>query len=107
MPGSLQLTSQSLRGRTVVRAVGEVDMVTCDDLVAAVAQGMEETGRVELDLSGITFMDASGVHALLACSESAAAQHWDFWLGSTSEAVLRVLSATETRQLFRVLPRAV
>jgi anti-anti-sigma factor len=55
-------------GWTVIRASGEVDMATADRLGAVVREHAGET-PVLVDLSGLTFMDSTGVrtiHGLLA-----------------------------------------
>jgi anti-anti-sigma factor len=48
-----------------VRAAGEVDMETAPLLLAAVADAAEAGADVELHLAGVTFMDSSGIRALL------------------------------------------
>ena len=53
--------------REVVLAVaGELDLATVPDLEAACATLLLERHRVLLDLSGLNFVDCTGLHALLA-----------------------------------------
>ena len=59
----LHLESVEEPGRTVVLARGELDMATVGDLVEAVHTAAAD-GPVLLDLSGLEFMDSSGVRAL-------------------------------------------
>jgi anti-anti-sigma factor len=47
---------------------GEVDAAVGDDLVEAVGTCGE--GPLLLDLSGVTFLDSSGIHALLRIAEA-------------------------------------
>ncbi len=58
----------AVAGRTTVRVTGELDVATCADLAAALAVVLRRTGavRVDLDLAGVTFLDATGYGALVA-----------------------------------------
>jgi|SRR3954470_14126839 anti-sigma B factor antagonist len=51
----------------VVEVAGEVDVLTAPGLRAAVHEAIARagTGTVVLDLAGVTFLDSSGVQALL------------------------------------------
>lgn len=48
-----------------VIAAGDVDLASAPALVDAVVSRLEASRRVQLDLSGVTFLDSSGVHALM------------------------------------------
>ena len=48
-----------------VVAAGDVDLASAPALVDAVLSRLGEQRRVELDLSDVTFLDSSGVHALM------------------------------------------
>ena len=50
-------------GRTTVAAGGELDIASTDAFTAAVAEALA-AGPVLLDLTGVTFMDSTGVRAL-------------------------------------------
>jgi anti-sigma B factor antagonist len=53
-----------------VRLVGELDLATADEVAAAV----EETrgfGRLVVDLSEVTFLDSSGIRAILQAQQTA------------------------------------
>jgi len=62
------------RRATVVRVVGEVDISTRDALVAAIDRAAGFGGPLVLDLAGVTFFSAAGVHCiehadrLMACA---------------------------------------
>jgi anti-anti-sigma factor len=58
-------------GRTVtVTVTGEVDIATAPELYVALSGGhAREAAAVVVDLLGVTFLDSSGLHALLAANE--------------------------------------
>ena len=50
-------------GRTTVAVGGELDIMSTEEFTGAVAEALA-TGPVLLDLTGVTFMDSTGVRAL-------------------------------------------
>ena len=65
--GDLTLQSVRVGSRTVVAAAGEIDLITAGAFEEAAVQALDG-GALELwiDLSDVTFIDSSGLHALLA-----------------------------------------
>jgi anti-sigma B factor antagonist len=65
--GDLTLQSVRVGSRTVIAAAGEIDLITAHAFEQAAADALDE-GALELwiDFSGLTFIDSSGLHALLA-----------------------------------------
>ena len=52
------------------RLDGELDLATAEDLLAAIREHDERDSQLDLDFSDVTFMDSSGLRALLeAASE--------------------------------------
>ncbi len=62
MPG-LEVQRELLNNRTILRVSGELDFSNVDDLQEQIQTQL--TGTVEVDLSGLTFMDSSGMGMLL------------------------------------------
>jgi anti-sigma B factor antagonist len=54
----------------IVRPQGELDMATAETLRAAL-DAVENAGRLVLDLRGLSFVDSSGLHLLVALHERA------------------------------------
>jgi anti-sigma B factor antagonist len=56
----------------VLRLVGDLDLASCDEL-DAVLRGFQLDGRpnITLDLSGLTFMDSSGLRPIVAAGQRA------------------------------------
>lgn len=91
--------------RVVIRVKGELDMAAAPDLSEAINRA-KGSGRVSLDLSGVTFLDSSAIGALVASGRSLAEQGSRLEVGPRSDIVMRVLEITglsETAEAFDVL----
>ena len=53
-----------------VVAAGDVDLASAPALVDAVLARLSDRRSVQLDLSGVTFLDSSGVHALMQLAQA-------------------------------------
>lgn len=61
-------TRTSWQGETaVIDAIGELDMTSAPELEKAVEAVRGAAGRVVVDLSGIVFLDSSGLSTLVRC----------------------------------------
>jgi anti-anti-sigma factor len=56
-------------GPHTLRLIGELDLGTVSTLTDAIAQ-MPADGGITLDLSELTFIDSSGLHALATCAKA-------------------------------------
>jgi anti-anti-sigma factor len=63
----LEITS--IDGERGLRLAGELDLSTVHQLKSALA-GSVTTGQMRLDLSGLTFIDSSGLHAIAECARA-------------------------------------
>jgi anti-sigma B factor antagonist len=70
---------------------GELDIAVTDRLLEAVQPVIDEGHNVTLDLSGLTFLDSSGVHAFIEVGQRAAHRGAALVLRSPSRPALRVL----------------
>lgn len=106
-PGGLNLFRSERSGRVVLHALGDLDAATANGLIVAVCEALEDHLSVELDLGGVSFMDAAGLGALMACADSAGDNGWDFFVSGDSEAIRRVTGALPRadRLLRRILER--
>jgi anti-anti-sigma factor len=64
MTDQMQCHVSALNGGHLVSVAGEIDMATAPRFAEALVQFA--TGSVTVDLSSVTFIDASGVRALIA-----------------------------------------
>ena len=87
---------------TTVCAYGEVDLATADQLARTLVDvAATRPGRVVVDLSGVGFLDARGLAALLRGRRALAASGGELVLASPSRMVRRMLHLLD---LEHVLP---
>jgi anti-sigma B factor antagonist len=89
-------------GDGVVVARGDVDLAGGPVLEQAILM-REGAGPVTIDLSGVDFIDSSGLRSLLAASRRANEHGTDLVLRSPSPGVTRLLALTGTTELFRLV----
>jgi anti-sigma B factor antagonist len=69
LPGPLELSLESVAVGdatvAIVRARGEIDLAVADEFEAAIASAPRDGAGVVLDLSGVPFVDSSGLRVLL------------------------------------------
>jgi anti-sigma B factor antagonist len=54
--------------------VGELDLVTAGDVVDGLRRALRDAGRVVIDLTGVQFVDSTGLAALMRCRRMASAR---------------------------------
>ncbi|MFB7175712.1 STAS domain-containing protein [Streptomyces sp. NPDC056254] len=82
---------------TVLTVAGELDMDTAQDLTEA-ADAIELHGQtLTLDLSAVTFIDSSGLNALLALRHRVHLAGGILELAGLCDQALHLLDLTETR----------
>lgn len=85
----------------VLRVSGELDLSTAPVLDAAVSEAREERGLpVVLDLSGVSFVDSTGIRSLIGAAQALESEGRAFALLSPADAVVRVLDLTDLRVRF-------
>ncbi|MGW7528485.1 anti-sigma factor antagonist [Streptomyces sp. NPDC054783] len=88
-------------GRVLVTICGELDICTEGALQSALREAVGRGPQgVDLDLTGITFCDCSGLNVLLAARRDARRAGKSLTVRAASRQVRRLLSATGTGSLF-------
>jgi anti-anti-sigma factor len=64
LPPRTLLQVKNVEGSRMFRLVGEVDISSVEVLIGALETDIRSDGDLVLDLSGLAFMDLSGIHAL-------------------------------------------
>ncbi|CAM5589536.1 Anti-sigma factor antagonist OS=Streptomyces alboniger OX=132473 GN=CP975_14040 PE=3 SV=1 [Streptomyces alboniger] len=93
-PDRLFAERKEVDGIRVVTVQGEIDHTVRDVLSEALLSqdGTVAPQRIVVDLSGVTFMDSSGINVLItACRQGSEAQGW-LRIAGAQESVLRVLT---------------
>jgi anti-sigma B factor antagonist len=97
----LHVTVESLDDARLVRARGEVDMSSVGALEAQLSADGPTTTL--LDLSGISFMDSTGLHALLDATRAADEHGGRLFVVRPSPQVLRLFEVSGTLDMLRVV----
>jgi anti-sigma B factor antagonist len=88
-----------------LRLTGEIDMSTAQSVREAALQAMRQHDRtLQIDLSGVTFIDSTGLEVLLATRRRATVSGGQLQLIDPTHAVLRVLEVTGVDRLFQIQP---
>jgi anti-anti-sigma factor len=96
---ALRVTIAARDGCTVITAVGEADIATASRLSNALRRAPARA-PVILDLTGVTFMDCTGLHPIVHAHRAAAAQHTPFILVPTP-AITRLLRLADVQHILR------
>ncbi|MFJ8826604.1 STAS domain-containing protein [Streptomyces sp. NPDC102467] len=90
----LSITRSSVSGVSLLTARGEIDASSAPELAEALAGHVGETGeppRTVLDLGAVTFMDSTGINALLIAHRATDAAGGWIRLACLDGPVLRVV----------------
>ncbi len=86
---AFELNSSRAADILIVEVAGEVDMATAPQLAEAVEGASDPCRRVVVDLSEVTFLDSSGLNALVTSRRSLAARDVDLRVISPTDHVVR------------------
>lgn len=96
--GKFQLRAQNLGGCVIVRLSGEIDVANSEAVQGHLA-GLVELGHLVIDLSGVTFMDSSGLSALIVAHKRTESLGHSVRLVGAHGPVRRVLEVTQIDRL--------
>jgi anti-anti-sigma factor len=100
-PQGLTVARISDGGVPVVQAAGELDAASAAQLRAILDEVFTDGhASVEVDMAGITFIDSSGLSALIHAHKQAEARDGTLTLRSPSRIVVRLLELTGQRDRF-------
>lgn len=94
-PQPLDVTEAHEGDDFVLAVSGELDPHTAPILAQHLGEAGEQgSGRVILDLSGVSFVDSSGLRVLIEAQQSLTDSNREFAVRNPSEAVKRLLKIT-------------
>ena len=87
----------------VIHVAGEVDLAAVEELRAAIDAARATPGAevIELDLGEVTFIDSSGVGAIVLASRAVADANQSMRIGARSSVVERVLEVSGLEEALR------
>ena len=91
----LELSTRAHEGRALLSVAGEVDLETASQLGDAAADALQSVSpHLLLDLSGVTFMDSTGLKVLLAVQRRADLAAGSLAVAGTTRPVSKILALT-------------
>ena len=89
-------------GDHLVEISGELDLASADQFLAAVSEAAEAATLLLLDLGAVSFMDSTGLGALIKVRNLVVDRGGEVRLTAVSAAVERVLDLTGMSEVFGV-----
>lgn len=101
-PGSAWYQVDQMGGCAVVHIGGEIDASTVPALDRALTEAAGLASHVVIDLAQVTFVDSSGLGALIVARQSAREHDGSLSLVSPPPAVRRLLGSTHLNDVFAI-----
>ena len=89
-----EATTSAEGGRVVVALVGECDLLGREKLESVLLAAVGGAGTVFVDVAGLTFIDSSGVHGLVAAHHAARRADRRLYVVNAGGTVAAVLELT-------------
>lgn len=98
-------TSDGSDGSVVVSIEGDFDLADVDEFLELALPCLERSDRVEIDLGRVTFIDSSGLGALVRVRKEGSETGTKVSLVDVSPATHRLLEITGLHHAFDIAPR--
>ena len=101
----VQVEQEVVGARTVVHVAGEIDVASADRLRERLARTVAEGGTdLVVDLTGVTFMDSTGLGLLVGTLKRVRTAGGRMALVLDAEPLLKVFRITGLHQVFTIHP---
>jgi anti-sigma B factor antagonist len=97
------IESENVDGVVLIRLSGEVDLSWSQQVRKAVLAALEASSIVGVDLSQVSYIDSSGIAALVEGFQGARARGTRFALVAVSDAVRAVLELARLDRVFLIV----
>lgn len=99
----LQVSRSTVGDATVVAAVGELDLHTAPELDAALkAETDSRADLLVVDLSGVDFMDSTGLSTIVAAIAASRTYNGEVRVVASTDKILKVFTLTGVDQQVRM-----
>jgi len=99
-----ECVSETLGDYVLVRLKGEVDLSWSREVRQAILSALGATGKVGVELSQVSYIDSSGIAALVEGFQNARGKGQQFGLVAVSNAVMAVLQLARLDRVFPIFP---
>jgi len=93
---------REVSGAAIVALTGDVDLQTSPAVRQKLLETLEKSKHVVVDLSGVNYIDSSGVASLVEAFQVSRKKGAMFALASVSGAAMRVLSLARLDKVFTI-----
>jgi anti-anti-sigma factor len=99
-----QFRESTRDGGCVLQVEGEFDLAVVDEFLGRVRDCLDRVEAIQLDLQGVSFIDSSGLGALLRVRKEAAEKNRRVSLVNVTAATNRLLQITGLQNAFDIEP---
>jgi len=99
-----ECVSETVGDYVVVRLRGEVDLSWSQQVRKAILAALGSTGKVGVEMSEVSYIDSSGIAALVEGLQNARSKGQKFGLVGVSKAVMAVLQLARLDRVFPIFP---
>ena len=97
-----ECVSETLGDYVLVRLRGEVDLSWSQQVRKTILSALGATGKVGVELSEVSYIDSSGIAALVEGLQNAKSRGQQFGLVAVSKAVMAVLQLARLDRVFPI-----
>ena len=99
-----ECVSETVGDYVVVRLRGEVDLSWSQQVRKAILAALGASGKVGVEMSEVSYIDSSGIAALVEGLQNARSKGQQFGLVGVSKAVMAVLQLARLDRVFPIFP---